>query len=123
MLRALQGEARPLRPGAVRVHDVLDGWWYDTTKIDAAKAERCVDSEAETQAGRSGRAEHIMDDTDIWRTARALIDEYGDRAPAEAETRAEALLDIEDLEGRAVWLRVGEAAKALLKKTPARTVH
>ena len=100
-----------------------DGWWYDTTKIDAAKAERCVDSEAETQAGRSGRAEHIMDDTDIWRTARALIDEYGDRAPAEAETRAEALLDIEDLEGRAVWLRVGEAAKALLKKTPARTVH
>ena len=100
-----------------------DGWWYDNTKIEAAKAERCFGSGAETQAGRSGRAEHVMDDTDIWRTARALIDEYGDRAPAEAATRAEALLDIEDLEGRAVWLRVGEAAKALLKKTPARTVH
>ncbi len=65
----------------------------------------------------------VMDETDIWRTARALIDEYGDRAPAEAATRADALLDIEDLEGRAVGLRVSEAAKTLLKKTPARTVH
>ncbi len=64
-----------------------------------------------------------MDETDIWRTARALIDEYGDGAAAEAATRAEALLDMEDLEGRAVWLRVSEAAKALLRNTPARTVH
>ncbi len=57
-----------------------------------------------------------MDETDILRMARDLIDEFSQGAPAEATERAGALLDIEDMEGRAVWLRVSEAAKVLLKK-------
>lgn len=99
-----------------------DGWWYDDWKIDAPTA-AMLQQRSRGAGWRLETRRALMDETDIWRTARALIDEYGDRAPAEAATRAEALLDLEELEGRAVWLRVSEAAQALLKKKPARTVH
>ncbi len=58
-----------------------------------------------------------MDETDILRMARDLIDEFSEGA------RAYALLDGEDMEGLAVWLSVSEAAKVLLKRKPAETLH
>ncbi len=64
-----------------------------------------------------------MDETDILRMAGDLIDEFSEGAPAEAIARADALREIEDMEGRAVWLRVSEAAKVLLKRKPAGTLH
>ena len=64
-----------------------------------------------------------MDETDILRMAGDLIDEISEGAPAEAIARADALREIEDMEGRAVWLRVSEAAKVLLKRKPAETLH
>ena len=63
-----------------------------------------------------------MDETDILRMARDLIDEFSDGAPAEAIARADALFDVDDMEGRAVWLRVSEAVGVLLKKKPAATL-
>ena len=40
---------------------------------------------------------------DVSRTAKLLINEYRDQATIEAAQRADAILKIGDLDGRAVW--------------------
>lgn len=48
----------------------------------------------------------MVSDRDIWRKARAYIEQYCDQALAQAEKRAEALLAEGDLDGQRVWNRV-----------------
>ena len=43
----------------------------------------------ETQPGQRLITEYIMDDRDIWRSAKALIDSYGDDATIHAAMRAD----------------------------------
>ncbi len=57
-------------------------------------------------------------DLDIYRTAKVLIDRYGDGASLHAASRADELLDKGDMEGRAVWIRIQEAMLELLKEAP-----
>jgi hypothetical protein len=59
-----------------------------------------------------------LKDLDIYRTAKVLIDRYGDGASLHAAGRADELLDKGDMEGRRVWLRVHEAVLELVKETP-----
>ena len=59
---------------------------------------------------------------DIYRTARALIEQYGDEAPLIAKMRAEALSARHDVEGAAMWLGVMRAIK-VLTKTPEGEIH
>ncbi len=56
----------------------------------------------------------MTDDLDIYRTARMLINEHGERASIHAVMRADGRLEAGDLDGRAVWLRVLAAVKELL---------
>ena len=54
-----------------------------------------------------------MDDRDIWRSAKALIDSYGDDATIHAAMRADELLAQGDLGGAGMWRRVLDAVKEL----------
>lgn len=45
----------------------------------------------------------MIGDLDIYRSARLLIDQYGDEAPIHAAMQADAMLEKGDLEGQAVW--------------------
>ncbi len=60
----------------------------------------------------------MVDDLDIYRAANELIDQHGDEAPVHATLKADAMLETGDMDGRAVWLRIRDAARELLQKEP-----
>jgi hypothetical protein len=60
-----------------------------------------------------------MDDRDIWRSAKALIDNYGDDATIHTDT----LLAQGDLDGAGTWRRVLVAVKELERTEPRGAVH
>ena len=55
-------------------------------------------------------------ESEIYRTANLLIQEYGDMAPPAAFIRADQLQERGDLSGRRVWLRFARAAEGLLSE-------
>ncbi len=55
---------------------------------------------------------------DIYRTANLLIEQHGNEAPIHAAMRADELLDKGDLDGQAVWKRIGRAIKELQDREP-----
>ena len=57
-------------------------------------------------------------DVDIWRSAKLLIDQYGDAASLHAANRCDEMLDKGDLDGRAVWSQIYEAVMELMKTEP-----
>jgi len=48
----------------------------------------------------------MLDDIDIFRTAKLLISQHGDDAPIQAAMKADAMLAKGDLDGQRVWKRV-----------------
>jgi hypothetical protein len=54
-----------------------------------------------------------MDDIDIWRSAKLLIERYPDDADLVAARRADALLDQGDVDGFHAWKRIVEAINEL----------
>ena len=60
----------------------------------------------------------IVDDLNIYRSAKLLIDLYGPDAILEAALQADELLDAGDLDGQRVWLRIRVAVVELLKFRP-----
>ena len=66
----------------------------------------------------------MTSDLDIYRSANELIKQFGDAADIEAAMRADELLADGDMEGRAVWLRIGRAIEELRQREPGdRAVH
>ncbi len=65
----------------------------------------------------------MIDDIDIYRAAKLLIDKHGENAGNEASMRADAMLEQGDLDGKAVWLRILEAVKELQNTAPVGPVH
>ena len=65
----------------------------------------------------------MIDDLDIYRTAKLLIDRHGDGATVEAMKRADALASQGDAAGKVVWLRILEAIEELQNTEPAGPVH
>jgi hypothetical protein len=59
-----------------------------------------------------------MEEIDIWRTAKILIDSHGKRAWMEAAQRADHALSDGKLEVAAVWTRIWKAVQALQKQKP-----
>ncbi len=57
-------------------------------------------------------------DLDIYRSAEALINRYGQDAPIQAAMRADELLDESDMEGSAVWKQILAAIQDLLRQEP-----
>jgi hypothetical protein len=55
----------------------------------------------------------MIDDADIFRAAKLLIEQHGDDADIRAAERADELLDEGDTEGSALWRRVLEAIDEL----------
>ena len=64
-----------------------------------------------------------MDELDIYRSAKALIDQHGNDATIHAAMRADELLDEGDLDGAATWRRVIQAIKELGNTVPGGLVH
>ncbi len=58
----------------------------------------------------------VVADKDIYRSANELIEQHGEDAPLHAAMRADELLENDDLEGRAVWIRIVKAVEELLSE-------
>ena len=58
----------------------------------------------------------MIDDPDIFRAAKLLIDQHGADAPLRAAERADELLDDGDVEGSGVWRRILEAIEELQRR-------
>jgi len=58
----------------------------------------------------------MTSDLDIYRSARALINEHCEDAPIHAALRADELLKAGDMDGLAVWKRILRAVDELLAK-------
>ena len=59
-----------------------------------------------------------IDDIDIYRSAKLLIDKYGDKAAVIAIKRASQMLDADDVDGYAVWKRTLRAIEQLESTKP-----
>ena len=55
----------------------------------------------------------MPDEIDIYRSAHLLIEQHGDNASIHAAQEADACLEKGDLDGKATWMRVIGAIKAL----------
>jgi len=62
------------------------------------------------------RSAKTMSQLDVYRTAKELIDQYGDEAPLIANMRADALSARHDVAAAAMWLGVMRAIKVLTSK-------
>ena len=60
----------------------------------------------------------MIDDIDIYRSAKLLVDRYGDGAAVEAKNRADALAAQGDAAGKVAWLRILEAVEELQNTKP-----
>ena len=66
----------------------------------------------------------MTSDLDIYRSANELIEQHGEAADIEAAMRADELMETGDMEGKAVWLRIGKAIEELRQRGPGdRAVH
>ena len=63
-----------------------------------------------------------MDDRDVYRSAKLLIDQYGAAAPVQAAMRADAMLERGDLNSAAAWKRIATAIFAI-QSTEGETIH
>ncbi len=61
----------------------------------------------------------MIPDLDIYRPASVIIKQYGQDAPIEAAMRADAMLEVCDLDGLAVWRRILKAVGELQGTDPA----
>lgn len=59
-----------------------------------------------------------VSDLDIYRSAKLLIDQYGDGASLHAANRCDEMLDKGDIDGRAAWSRIYEAVLELSRTGP-----
>ncbi len=60
----------------------------------------------------------MVDDIDVYRSAKVVIEQSGHDAPIHAAMRADAMLEKGDLGGYAVWKRVLKAVEELLRSEP-----
>lgn len=55
----------------------------------------------------------MIEDVDIYRAAKVLVDHHGDAAGTRANARADELLKAGDEAGHAVWMRIAAAVGVL----------
>jgi len=65
----------------------------------------------------------MIDEIDIWRAAKLLVDQHGHEAPIHAAMRVDDMLERGDLEGRRVWKRILEAVNELLRERKNDLLH
>jgi len=64
-----------------------------------------------------------MEDIDIWRAAKLLVDRHGEDAGLEACQRADQALAAGDLAGLRVWKRVRDVVATLHRREPPAGEH
>ncbi len=60
----------------------------------------------------------MIPDIDIYHSANLLLKQQGEDAPIHAAMRADAMLDISDLDGYAVWKRILRVVEELQGTEP-----
>ena len=60
----------------------------------------------------------MLEEIDIFRSAKLLIDRHGEDAPIFAAQQADGCLEAGDLDGKAVWMGIIRAIKELLDQQP-----
>ena len=60
----------------------------------------------------------MIPDIDIYHSANVLVKQRGEDAPIHAAMRADAMLDISDLDGYAVWKRILRVVEELQGTEP-----
>ncbi len=102
------------------------GWWRNRhskaeritrnilKRLEGAAASRRA--RGRSADGGGGGVVLMTSDLDIYRSAAVLVREHGEDAALEATQRADAMLEKGDLEGHAVWKRIGEAVEELQQK-------
>ena len=60
----------------------------------------------------------MTSDLYIYCSAAAFIDQHGDEAPIHAAMKVDDMLERGDMDGRAVWLRIVDAIRDMLRETP-----
>jgi hypothetical protein len=58
----------------------------------------------------------LIDDPDIFRAAKLMIDQHGDDTAICAARRVDELLDGGDMDGTIVWRRIAEAIEELKRR-------
>jgi hypothetical protein len=59
-----------------------------------------------------------VSDLDVWRAASLMVEQYSDRAAAEAAARCNAALEVYDTANYELWMRVLNAINSLLRPVP-----
>lgn len=67
--------------------------------------------------------DEMINDIDILRSAKLLIDQQGDFAGLEAAGRADAFLANGDMEGHLVWIKIGKRIEELSNTDHRGKVH
>ncbi len=62
----------------------------------------------------------MIPDLDIYRAATVIIKRYGEDAPIHAAMRADAMLEVGDLDGYAAWRRILRDVEELQRAEPGR---
>jgi len=60
----------------------------------------------------------VVDELDIFRSAKLLVDQHGEDATTHAAMNADAMLDRGDMDGKRVWLRIMRAIEELQRTEP-----
>jgi hypothetical protein len=60
----------------------------------------------------------MTSDLDIYRSANLLVKQHGEDAPIQAAMRVDAMLEVGDLDGLAVWKRILRAVEELQGTVP-----
>lgn len=64
-----------------------------------------------------------LNQIDIYRSAKLLIDQHGEHADLEAMTKADAMIEAGDIDGQRVWMRILDAVRELQNTKPSGRVH
>ena len=62
-------------------------------------------------------------DIDLYRAAKLYVDQHGDLATFEAGMRADAMLEVGDMEGSATWRKVIKAIEVIQATEPDGSLH
>ena len=57
----------------------------------------------------------MIDEKDVYRSAKLMIDRHGDEAPLHAAMRADKMLALGALGGQRTWIRILRATEELLR--------
>ena len=60
----------------------------------------------------------MTSDLDVYRSAQLLVERHGDEATIHAAMKTDDMLERGDMDGRAVWLRIVDAVRELLRERP-----